>query len=221
MRVLIVEDDDRLARNLVEAVQQAGFVVDRERDGLEAWFKGDVEAYDAVILDLGLPGMDGLSILKRWRDAGRDFPILVLTARGDWTDRVEGIEAGADDYLPKPFQMEEVLARLRAIMRRSAGKAAPILTVGDIAIDVRQLQVQLRGAPVEMTPHEYRLISHLAFNAQRVVSQSELLDHLYPGEASQTTNAIEVLVARVRRKLGASVIETRRGYGYILRGEAS
>jgi two-component system OmpR family response regulator len=221
MRVLIVEDDDRLARNLVEAVQQAGFVVDRERDGQEAWFKGDVEAYDAAILDLGLPGMDGLSILKRWRDAGRDFPILVLTARGDWTDRVEGIEAGADDYLPKPFQMEEVLARLRAIMRRSAGKAAPILTVGDIAIDVRQMQVLVRGAPVEMTPHEYRLISHLAFNAQRVVSQSELLDHLYPGDASQTTNAIEVLVARVRRKLGASVIETRRGYGYTLRGEAS
>jgi two-component system OmpR family response regulator len=221
MRVLIVEDDDRLARNLVEAVQQAGFVVDRERDGKEAWFKGDVEAYDAVILDLGLPGMDGLSILKRWREAGRDFPILVLTARGDWTDRVEGIEAGADDYLPKPFQMEEVLARLRAIMRRSAGKAAPILTVGDIAIDVRQMQVLVRGAPVEMTPHEYRLVSHLSFNAQRVVSQSELLDHLYPGDSSQTTNAIEVLVARVRRKLGAGVIETRRGYGYILKGEVS
>jgi two-component system OmpR family response regulator len=221
MRVLIVEDDDRLARNLVEAVQQAGFVVDRERDGREAWFKGDVDAYDAVILDLGLPGMDGLSILKRWREAGRDFPILVLTARGDWTDRVEGIEAGADDYLPKPFQMEEVLARLRAIMRRSAGKAAPLLTVGDIAVDVRQMQVLLRGKPVEMTPHEYRLVSHLAFNAGRVVSQSDLLDHLYPGDAAQTTNAIEVLVGRVRRKLGAGVIETRRGYGYILRGEAS
>lgn len=221
MRVLIVEDDDRLARNLVEAVQQAGFVVDRERDGREAWFKGDVDAYDAVILDLGLPGMDGLSILKRWREAGRDFPILVLTARGDWTDRVEGIEAGADDYLPKPFQMEEVLARLRAIMRRSAGKAAPMLTVGDIAVDVRQMQVLLRGKPVEMTPHEYRLVSHLAFNAGRVVSQSDLLDHLYPGDAAQTTNAIEVLVGRVRRKLGAGVIETRRGYGYILRGEAS
>ena len=221
MRVLIVEDDDRLARNLVEAVQHAGFVVDRERDGREAWFKGDVNAYDAVILDLGLPGMDGLSILKRWREAGRDFPILVLTARGDWKDRVEGIEAGADDYLPKPFQMEDVLARLRAIMRRSAGKAGPVLTVGDIAIDVRQMQVLVQGKPVEMTPHEYRLVSNLAFNAERVVSQSELLDHLYSGEASQTTNAIEVLVARVRRKLGARVIETRRGYGYILRGETS
>ena len=221
MRVLIVEDDDRLARNLVEAVQQAGFVVDRERDGREAWFKGDVNPYDAVILDLGLPGMDGLSILKRWREAGRQFPILVLTARGDWTDRVEGIEAGADDYLPKPFQMEEVLARLRSILRRSAGKAAPVLTVGDIAIDVRQMLVQVRGGPVEMTPHEYRLVSYLAFKAERVVSQSELLDHLYPGDASQTTNAIEVLVARVRRKLGTGAIETRRGHGYILRGEAS
>jgi DNA-binding response OmpR family regulator len=218
MRVLIVEDDERLARNLREALQAAGFGVDLEGNGKEAWFKGEVGDYDAVILDLGLPGLDGLTILKRWRQAGVNVPILVLTARGDWTERVEGIEAGADDYLPKPFQMEEVLARLRAIVRRKAGHAAPVRTVGDIAIDARRMQIRVAGAPVELTPHEYRLVCYLAFNADRSVSQSELLDHLYGGDSAYTTNSIEVLVGRVRRKLGSSRIETRRGYGYILTG---
>jgi DNA-binding response OmpR family regulator len=218
MRVLIVEDDERLARNLREALQAAGFGVDLEGNGKEAWFKGEVGDYDAVILDLGLPGLDGLTILKRWRQAGVNVPILVLTARGDWTERVEGIEAGADDYRPKPFQMEEVLARLRAIVRRKAGHAAPVRTVGDIAIDARRMQIRVAGAPVELTPHEYRLVCYLAFNADRSVSQSELLDHLYGGDSAYTTNSIEVLVGRVRRKLGSSRIETRRGYGYILTG---
>ncbi|MBN9555386.1 MAG: response regulator transcription factor [Alphaproteobacteria bacterium] len=218
MRVLIVEDDERLARNLREALQAAGFGVDLEGNGKEAWFKGEVGDYDAVILDLGLPGLDGLTILKRWRQAGMNAPILILTARGDWTERVEGIEAGADDYLPKPFQMEEVLARLRAIVRRKAGHAAPVRTVGDIAIDARRMQIRVAGAPVELTPHEYRLVCYLAFNADRSVSQSELLDHLYGGDSAYTTNSIEVLVGRVRRKLGSSRIETRRGYGYILTG---
>jgi DNA-binding response OmpR family regulator len=218
MRVLIAEDDERLARNLREALQAAGFGVDLEGNGKEAWFKGEVGDYDAVILDLGLPGMDGLTILKRWRQAGMNVPILILTARGDWTERVEGIEAGADDYLPKPFQMEEVLARLRAIVRRKAGHAAPVRTVGDIAIDARRMQIRVAGAPVELTPHEYRLVCYLAFNADRSVSQSELLDHLYGGDSAYTTNSIEVLVGRVRRKLGSSRIETRRGYGYILTG---
>lgn len=218
MRILLVEDDERLARNMLESLHQAGYVVDLERNGQEAWFQGDVNDYDAVILDLGLPALDGLSILKRWRMAGRDFPILILTARGNWTDRVEGIEAGADDYLPKPFQMEEVLARLRAIMRRSAGRADPILKVGDLAVDGRQMEVRIAGQPVELTPHEYRLVSYLAHNPERAVSQSELLDHLYAGDSAHTTNSIEVLVGRVRRKLGAGHIETRRGYGYILRG---
>ena len=218
MRILLVEDDERLARNLIEALGGAGFVVDHERNGQEAWFKGDVNDYDAAILDLGLPALDGLSVLKRWRKAGRGFPILILTARGNWTDRVEGIEAGADDYLPKPFQMEEVLARLRAIMRRSAGRADPVLKVGDVAIDARQMEVSVGGRPIELTRHEYRLVSYLAHNPERAISQSELLDHLYAGDSARTTNSIEVLVGRVRRKLGAGHIETRRGYGYILRG---
>ena len=217
MLILIVEDDERLARNLTEALHKAGFAVEHERNGQEAWFKGDVTDYDAVILDLGLPGLDGLSILKRWRQSGRTFPILVLTARGDWTDRVEGIEAGADDYLPKPFQMAEVLARLRAIMRRGIGQAGPVLAVGDVSVDTRKLEVAVAGSPVELTPHEYRLVAYLAHNPERAVSQSELLDHLYGGDSAFTTNSIEVLVGRVRRKLGGGHIETRRGYGYILR----
>ena len=215
MKILLVEDDARLARNLTEALHQAGFVVDHEADGREAWFRGDVTDYDAVILDLGLPSMDGLAVLKRWRAAGRAFPILVLTARGDWTDRVEGIEAGADDYLPKPFQMEEVLARLRALLRRAAGNASPLLTQGDLVIDARRMTVSLAGQPVELTPQEYRLVIYLAHNAGRVISQSELLDHLHAGDSGLLTNTIEVLVGRVRRKLGAHRIETRRGFGYV------
>ncbi len=218
MRVLIVEDDERLARNLVEALQGAGFVAAHEREGNAAWFRGEVEEYDAIILDLGLPGLDGLTILRRWREAGVKVPVLVLTARGDWTDRVVGIEAGADDYLPKPFQMAEVLARLRAILRRTAGQAAPVWTVGDIEIDASAKQVRVAGAPIDLTPHEYRLVSYLAHKAGRSVSQSELLDHLYGDDTAYTTNSIEVLVGRVRRKLGAGRIETRRGYGYVLTG---
>lgn len=218
MRILIVEDDERLARNLTEALQGAGFVVAHEREGKAAWFRGEVEEHDAIILDLGLPGLDGLTILRRWREAGIKVPILVLTARGDWTDRVEGIEAGADDYLPKPFQMEEVLARLRAILRRAAGQAASVWTVGDIEIDAGRRQIRVAGTHIDLTPHEYRLVSYLAHKAGRSVSQSELLDHLCGGDSAYTTNSIEVLIGRVRRKLGAGRIETRRGYGYALTG---
>ncbi|MBN9588056.1 MAG: DNA-binding response regulator [Alphaproteobacteria bacterium 64-11] len=218
MKILLVEDDARIARNLSAALQEAGFAVDQEGNGNEAWFKGDVNEYDAAILDLGLPGLDGLSILRRWRQAGREFPILILTARGNWTERVEGIEAGADDYLPKPFQMEEVLARLRAITRRAAGAVDPVIRVGALAVDTRLKLVTVGGAPVELTPHEYRLVRYLAHNPGRAVSQSELLDHLYGGDADFTTNSIEVLVGRVRRKIGAGLIETRRGYGYVLDG---
>jgi DNA-binding response OmpR family regulator len=218
VRLLLIEDDARLARNLTDALSQAGFVIDQERDGEEAWFKGDVNDYDLVILDLCLPRLDGLSILKRWRAAGRDFPILILTARGNWAERVEGIEAGADDYLVKPFYTEEVLARLRALMRRAAGRASPVLTVGDITVDTRERRVQLSGTPLELTPQEYRLVSYLAHRAGRTVSQSELLDHIYADDTAYTTNSVEVLIGRVRRKLGTGRIETRRGYGYILRG---
>lgn len=218
MRILLVEDDRRLARNLAQQLVTAGFVVDHEANGREAWFKGDVNDYDAVILDIGLPSLDGLSILKLWRQAGRDFPILVLTARGNWAERVEGIEAGADDYLAKPFRIEEVLARLRAIIRRAAGRAAPVVTAGDVAVKTGEKQVTVAGAAVELTAQEYRLVSYLVHNAGRVVSQSELLDHLYAANENYTTNSIEVLVGRVRRKLGADRIETRRGFGYILNG---
>ncbi len=216
MRILLVEDDSRIARDLAETLAAAGFVVDHEPDGEEAWFKGDVEDYDAVVLDLGLPGLDGLSILKRWRQNGRAFPVLVLTARGSWKERVEGIDAGADDYLPKPFRMEEVLARLRALIRRAAGTASPTVTIRGVTLDPRQMRVSVDGVPKALSPQEYRLVSYLMLHAGRVVSQRELTEHLYAQDIERESNAIEVLVARVRRKLGVDLIETRRGFGYII-----
>ncbi len=216
MRVLLVEDDYRIARDVTAAVTAAGFVVERESNGEEAWFKGDTEDYSAVILDLGLPGMDGLSILKRWRASGRNTPILVLTARGTWTERVEGIDAGADDYLPKPFKMEELLARLRAIVRRSAGIGSPVIEIATLVLDARQMRITRDGVPVNLTPQEYRLMSYLMLHAGRVVSHTELIEQLYAHDSDKDANAIEVLIGRVRRKLGLDVIETRRGFGYII-----
>ncbi len=216
MRVLLVEDDDRIARDVTAAVTAAGFVVERESNGEEAWFKGDTEDYSAVILDLGLPGMDGLSILKRWRANGRNTPILVLTARGTWTERVEGIDAGADDYLPKPFKMEELLARLRAIVRRSAGIGSPVIEIATLVLDARQMRITRDGVPVNLTPQEYRLMSYLMLHAGRVVSHTELIEQLYAHDSDKDANAIEVLIGRVRRKIGLDVIETRRGFGYII-----
>lgn len=216
MRILLVEDDDRIARDVDAALSAAGYAVSREADGEEAWFRGDTEAFDAVVLDLGLPGMDGLSVLKRWREAGQRFPILVLTARGSWHERVEGIDAGADDYLPKPFRMEELVARLRAVLRRSAGQASPILTNGPVSLDTRQMKVSVNGVPLALSPQEYRLLSYLMHHAGRVVSQLELTEHLYAQDFERDSNAIEVLVGRVRRKLGVDLIETRRGFGYMV-----
>jgi len=216
MRVLLVEDDPRIARDVAAALAAGGYVVEQERDGEEAWFKGDTEEYDAVVLDLGLPGMDGLSVLKRWRANGRRFPILVLTARGTWGERVEGIDAGADDYLAKPFRMEELLARLRAIVRRSAGQSCSTLAAGPVALDTRQMRVTVNGVPVALSPQEYRLLSYLMHHAGRVVSQLELTEHLYAQDFERDSNAIEVLVGRLRRKLGVELIETRRGFGYII-----
>jgi len=215
MRVLLVEDDNRIARDVTAALTAAGYVVDREADGEEAWFKGDTENFAAVVLDLGLPTMDGLSILKRWRANGRAFPVLVLTARGSWNERVEGIDAGADDYLPKPFRIEELLARLRAILRRAAGKSSALLQVGPVTLDTRQMQASVDGVPVNLSPQEYRLLSFLMHHAGRVVSQLELTEHLYAQDVERESNAIEVLVGRVRRKLGVDIIETRRGFGYV------
>ena len=216
MRVLLVEDDPRIARDVIAALSAGGYVVEQERDGEEAWFKGDTEEYDAVVLDLGLPGMDGLSVLKRWRANGRRFPILVLTARGTWSERVEGIDAGADDYLAKPFRMEELLARLRAILRRSTGQSSSVLTTGPVALDTRQMRVTVDGVLVALSPQEYRLLSYLMHHAGRVVSQLELTEHLYAQDFERDSNAIEVLVGRLRRKLGVELIETRRGFGYII-----
>jgi DNA-binding response OmpR family regulator len=220
MRILLVEDDDRVAAGVVAALEGAGYVVDRVGDGEAAWFQGGTEPYSAVILDLGLPGLDGLSVLKRWRDEGRDFPVLILTARGNWNERVEGIDAGADDYLAKPFQMEELLARLRAILRRSVGLARPLLTIGGVTLDTRQMRVSVDGVPIRLSPQEYRLVSYLMTHAGRVVSQMELTEQLYAQDFERDSNSIEVLVGRVRRKLGVDLIETRRGFGYIVESTA-
>jgi len=218
MRVLLAEDDERIARNVSASLNEAGYVVDWEADGQEAWFKGDTEDYAAVILDLGLPSMDGLSILKKWRSGGRSMPILILTSRDSWLERVDGINSGADDYLPKPFRMEELLARLRAIVRRSTGLFAPIVTVGDLNLDTRQMRVSLNGEPVSLTPQEYRLLSYLMHHSGRVVPNAELLDQLFSHDCDKTENAVEVLVGRVRKKVGSERIETRRGFGYIVGG---
>ena len=215
MRMLLVEDDDRIAGDIAAALRGAGFAVEREANGEEAWFRGDTEAFDAVVLDLGLPAMDGLAVLKRWRRDGRRFPILILTARGSWAERVEGIDAGADDYLPKPFRMEELVARLRALIRRSAGLASAVLVNGSVTLDTKRMEVSVNGAPAHLSPQEYRLLSYLMHHAGRVVSQLELTEHLYTQDFERESNAIEVLVGRVRRKLGVDLIETRRGFGYM------
>lgn len=216
MRVLLVEDDERTAEAVSTSLTAAGYVVDHESDGKAAWFKGDTESYAAVILDLGLPSMDGLSILKRWREGGQRFPVLILTARGNWNERVEGIDAGADDYLPKPFQMQELLARLRAIVRRTSGQARPVVTLGPVSLDTRQMQVSVDGVPIHFSPQEYRLVSYLMHHAGRVVSQLELTEQLYAQDFEHDSNAIEVLVGRVRKKLGVDLIKTRRGFGYMI-----
>ena len=171
MRVLLVEDDRKIAADVERALVAAGYVVDKECKGEEAWFRGDTEDYVAIILDLGLPGMDGLAVLKRWRASGRTTPVLILTARGSWSERVDGIDAGADDYLPKPFQMEELLARLRSILRRSAGRASSVVTIGDLTIDERQMKVSVRGVPINLSALEYRVVAYLIHERGRVVSQ--------------------------------------------------
>ncbi|RTM09738.1 MAG: response regulator transcription factor [Bradyrhizobiaceae bacterium] len=216
MRLMLVEDDRRIAADVERALQAAGYVVDTVRNGEEAWFRGDTEDYGAVVLDLGLPGMDGLAVLKRWRANGRTMPVLILTARGSWAERVDGIDAGADDYLPKPFRMEELLARLRSIVRRSAGHATSRIVAGDVELDERQMKVTLRGVPVALSPLEYRLIAFLLHHRGRVVSQQELDENVYGHGEDHESNALEVLVGRVRKKLGADLIETRRGFGYLV-----
>lgn len=221
MRILIVEDEARIAADLSDAINSSGYVAEVVSDGEDAWFRGGTENYGAIVLDLGLPKIDGLTILKRWRQEGVTTPVLVLTARGTWTDRVDGIDAGADDYLPKPFRMEEVMARIRALLRRSAGRAEPSITVGNVILDPRNRQVSVSGIPVTLTPLEFRLLNYLFHHRGRVVSQSELGENLYSHDSERDSNAIEALVGRLRKKLKADVIETRRGFGYIVLSTAA
>ena len=219
MRVLIAEDDKRIASSLSIALQAAGFVTEFSTDGEDAWFRGDTEAFDAIVLDLGLPNMDGLTILKRWRREGRTAPVLILTARGDWSERVEGIELGADDYVVKPFRLEEVVARVRAIIRRAAGLSSPTITVGRYTLDTRLKQVSAGGLPIALSPQEYRLLSFMAHRPGKVVSQAEITEHLYAQDDDRLSNAVEVLVGRLRKRLGQDIILTRRGMGYLLGGD--
>lgn len=219
MRILVVEDEPRIAADVRAALEAAGYLVDIARDGEEAWFRGDTEDYDLVVLDLGLPKIDGLAVLKRWRAAGRAMPVLVLTARGSWSERVEGIDAGADDYLPKPFRMEELVARVRAVIRRSAGHAGSIIEAGSLTLDLRQMRLTKDGVPVALSPLEYRLVAYLMHHKERVVPGPELLEHLYGDDDAHEVNALEAIVARLRKKLGPGAIETRRGFGYLIAAE--
>jgi two-component system OmpR family response regulator len=216
LRILLVEDDKDLQRLLKKALSDAGYVVDSALDGEEGHFLGDTEPYDAVILDLGLPKMDGVSVLERWRKAGRMMPVLILTARDRWSDKVAGFDAGADDYLAKPFYTEELLARLRALLRRAAGLAAADIEIGPLRIDTRASRVTLNGDPIRLTSQEYRLLAYLAHHRGKVVSRTELVEHLYDQDFDRDSNTIEVFVGRLRKKLEANLIQTVRGLGYTL-----
>ncbi len=216
MRLLVVEDDKDLNRQIVTALSEAGYVVDRAFDGEDGWFLGDTEPYDAVVLDLGLPKKDGISVLGEWRKAGRAMPVLILTARDRWSDKVQGFDAGADDYVAKPFHMEEILARLRALLRRAAGHASSELACGPVTLDTRTGRVAVAGNAIKLTSHEYRLLSYLMHHAGRVVSRGEIVEHLYDQDFDRDSNTIEVFVGRLRKKLGVDIIQTMRGLGYLL-----
>jgi two-component system, OmpR family, response regulator len=216
MRVLVVEDSAALAAQLRDALSGAHFVVDHAPDGEEALFLGETEPYDAVVLDLGLPRLDGLSVLRRWRAASRAMPVLILTARDAWTEKVAGLDAGADDYLAKPFAIEELLARVRALVRRAHGRAQAEIALGALRIDPAAGTVSLQGAPVRLTGLEFRLLAYLAHRPGQVVSKTELTEHLYAQDFDRDSNTLEVVIGRLRRKLDASLIETMRGQGYRL-----
>ncbi len=214
MRILVVEDDPDLNRQLVAALGDAGYVVDKAMDGEEGHYLGETEPYDAVILDLGLPILDGVSVLEKWRRAGKKMPVLILTARDRWSDKVAGFDAGADDYVAKPFQMEEVLARMRALLRRSAGHATSELTCGPLVLDTKSARVTVNGTAIKLTSLEFRLLSYLMHHGGKVVSRTELVEHLYDQDFDRDSNTIEVFVGRLRKKLGVDVLHTIRGMGY-------
>ena len=214
MRLLVVEDDPDLRRQLTAALEDAGYAVDAAKDGEEGHFLGDTEPYDAVVLDLGLPIIDGVSVLEKWRRDGRKMPVLILTARDRWSDKVAGFDAGADDYVAKPFHMEEVLARIRALLRRAAGHATSELTAGPVVLDTKSSRVSVDGMPVKLTSLEFRLLSYLMHHKGKVVSRSELVEHLYDQDFDRDSNTVEVFVGRLRKKLGVDVLHTIRGMGY-------
>jgi two-component system OmpR family response regulator len=216
LRLLIVEDDANLNKQLVAAFKDAGYAVDSAMDGEEGHYLGDTEPYDAVVLDIGLPIMDGISVLERWRRDGRKMPVLLLTARDRWSDKVAGIDAGADDYVAKPFHMEEVLARIRALVRRASGHASNEIECGPVQLDTRSGKVTVAGMSVKLTSHEYRLLAYLMMHKGKVVSRTELVEHLYDQDFDRDSNTIEVFVGRLRKKLGVDVIQTIRGLGYTL-----
>jgi len=214
LRVLVAEDDAPLREQLRAALTEAGYVVDVAGNGIDAAHLGAVEPLDAVVLDLGLPERDGLTVLREWRAAGIRIPVVVLTARGTWQERVLGIDAGADDYVAKPFEMEELIARLRAVLRRAAGHASTELVLGPLRLDTRRCKVSVDGRDVPLTPHEYRLLAYLIHHQDRVVSRSELTEHIYAQDQDRDSNTIDVFIARLRRKLGAEAIRTVRGLGF-------
>ncbi len=216
MRILVIEDDPDLLRQLSESLKDAGYAVDTADNGEDGQFLGETEPYDAVVLDLGLPKVDGVTVLEQWRRAGRNMPVIILTARDRWSDKVAGIDAGADDYLTKPFHTEELLARLRALLRRSAGRASPELECGPLWLDTRSARVAVNGQSVKLTSLEYRLLAYLMHHQGRVVSRTELVEHLYDQDFDRDSNTIEVFVGRIRKKLGADLIHTVRGLGYCL-----
>ena len=216
MRILVVEDDPDLGRQLSEALEQAGYAVDLAPDGEEGLFLGETEPYDAAVLDLGLPKLDGVRVLEKWRAAGMDLPVLILTARDRWSEKVAGFDAGADDYLTKPFVTEELLARLRALLRRTAGHAHAALECGDLRIDTRAARASVNGEPIKLTAHEYRVLNYLMHHEGRVVPRTELVEHIYDQDFDRDSNTIEVFIGRLRRKIGSNRILTERGLGYRL-----
>lgn len=220
MRALIVEDDRTLAGQLAHAMQDAGFVTDIVHDGEQGEYLGATETYDVAVLDLGLPGMPGIEVLTRWRDQGIGMPVLILTARGDWTDKVAGFRAGADDYAVKPFRLDEVVLRAQTLIRRAAGHARPVIRAGRLLLDGQLGVITLDGSPLKLTAFETRILTYLIHHQDRVVSRTELSDHLYEAESDRDFKSIEVVIGRLRRKVGEGVIETRRGEGYVLRSGA-
>nr|WP_316653316.1 response regulator transcription factor [uncultured Gellertiella sp.] len=214
MRILVVEDDVNLNRQLTEALKENGYVVDQAFDGEEGHFLGESEPYDAVILDIGLPGMDGITVLEKWRTAARTMPVLILTARDRWSDKVAGIDAGADDYVAKPFHVEEVLARIRALIRRAAGHASSEIACGPVRLDTKTSKASVNGVQLKLTSHEFRLLSYLMHHMGEVVSRTALVEHMYDQDFDRDSNTIEVFVGRLRKKMGVDLIETVRGLGY-------